>query len=107
MMCWEKAYTEAKFTLFQSIVQIRNVIQSNENTILVDRSAVINKNNETYVFIEKDGVAYKKNVVTGLDKGDKIEIKSGITASDNIIVKGQTYLSDNEQVIVTVSEEEE
>lgn len=68
------------------------------NSVVLDRDAVVSKNNEDYVFIEKDGVAVKTNVVMGIDDGETVQILDGINIGDNIILKGQTYLKDGDSV---------
>lgn len=70
------------------------------NSIVLDRDAVVSKNNEDYVFIEKDGIAVKTNVVMGIDDGETVQILDGINLGDNVIVKGQTYLKDGDVVKV-------
>ena len=73
------------------------------NSVVLDRDAVISKNNEDYVFVEKDGVAVKTNVVMGIDDGETVQILSGVNLGDNVIVKGQTYLKDGDSVkVVTI-----
>lgn len=70
------------------------------NSVVLDRDAVVSKNNEDYVFIEKDGIAIKSNVVMGIDDGETVQILNGINLGDNVIVKGQTYLKDGDVVKV-------
>lgn len=70
------------------------------NSVVLDRDAVVSKNNEDYVFIEKDGIAVKTNVVMGIDDGETVQILDGISLGDNVIIKGQTYLKDGDVVKV-------
>ncbi|MEA5085051.1 MAG: efflux RND transporter periplasmic adaptor subunit [Lachnospiraceae bacterium] len=70
------------------------------NSVVLDRDAVVSKNNEDYVFIEKDGIAVKANVVMGIDDGETVQILEGINLGDNVIVKGQTYLKEGDVVKV-------
>lgn len=73
------------------------------NSVVLDRDAVVTKNNEDYVFIEKDGVAVKSNVVMGIDDGETVQILDGVDIGDIVIVKGQTYLKDGDSVkVVTI-----
>ncbi|MGL4791109.1 MAG: efflux RND transporter periplasmic adaptor subunit [Anaerotignaceae bacterium] len=72
--------------------------EKGHNSIVVDRDAVITKNNETYVFVAENGVAVQKNILMGIDDGVSVQILSGIEENDNVIVKGQTYLKDGDLV---------
>lgn len=69
-----------------------------ENTIVIPRSCVITKNDETYVFTEENGVAKQVIVATGIDDGENIEITDGLSVGMNVISKGQTYLADGDPV---------
>ncbi len=71
-----------------------------EDTIVLPRNIVISKNNETYVYIEENGIAKKIYVSLGVDNGNEIEIVEGIEEGMNVIIKGQTYLSDGDNVEV-------
>ena len=76
-----------------------------EAAISVPRNAVIDKNGEKYVFVEKNGIVSKRVVFTGIDTGDYIEITSGLSENEHVVTKGQTYLSDGDEVLVSNSEE--
>lgn len=72
--------------------------ESAENTIVLPRSCVIEKDNEIYVYIEENGKAKKVLVTTGIDTGENIQITSGLEEGMNVVTKGQTYLSDGDTV---------
>ncbi|MEY8319507.1 efflux RND transporter periplasmic adaptor subunit [Lachnospiraceae bacterium 46-61] len=72
--------------------------ESAENTIVLPRSCVIEKDNEIYVYIEENGKAKKVLVTTGIDTGENIQITSGLEEGMNVVTKGQTYLSDGDVV---------
>jgi HlyD family secretion protein len=63
------------------------IIQTNENVLLVPATSVVEKENETYVWAIKNGVANKVNVQTGLSSINEIEIISGVNEGDSIIVR--------------------
>lgn len=72
--------------------------QRNENALLIPSDAVILKNGETTV-ITLDGKMPVVNVVeTGIDNGTQVEIVSGIKAGDKVVVSGQQYVKEGEEV---------
>lgn len=81
------------------------VSQQSDNTIVVPINTVIEKNDKKYVFTVTDNVANLKEVTTGLDDGNNIEITSGIETGEKVVVKGQSYLDDKEKVNVVSSGE--
>ncbi len=87
--------------------EIHFVESQKDNTIVVPRSTVIENESEKYIYVVSDGKAIKKVVVTGVDNGESIEILQGAEMGDNIIVKGQAYVTNGEDVNVVNGKEEE
>lgn len=80
--------------------KIHFVESEKKGTIVVPRNTVLENETEKYVFVIEDGKAVKKTVETGIDNGDQIEIISGVDFGENIIVKGQSYVTDGDEVNV-------
>ncbi|MDD4843596.1 MAG: efflux RND transporter periplasmic adaptor subunit [Anaerotignum sp.] len=72
-----------------------------EDAVVLPREAVLTKNGETYVFIVEGDVAKKTPVTTGIDTGETIEITSGLPVGTQVVTRGQTYISDGEQVEIS------
>ena len=66
------------------------------NSVVVERDVVISKNNEDYVFINRDGVAVKAIVSLGIDDGTVVQILRGVEEGDLLVVKGHKYLNDGD-----------
>lgn len=60
--------------------------------------AVIIKGGKRVVAIITDDKALFKEVVTGLDDGAFVEIQSGVTANDVVVIEGQHYLEEGDPV---------
>lgn len=75
-----------------------------ENTYAVKTEAVKEKDNIKYVFVISGDIATEKEVATGLDTGSYIEIISGLTEGDKVIVKGQDYITDGSKIKVVRGE---
>jgi RND family efflux transporter MFP subunit len=73
---------------------------TSENAITVTRNSVLHSNDEYCVYVENNGVVEKRIVTVGIDTGDRIEVTSGLSASDRVVSKGQTYLKDGDEVYV-------
>lgn len=74
------------------------------NTIVIPRSAVITKNEESFVYIDENGVAKQVIVTLGIDSGENIEILDGLTEGMNLITKGQTFVADGDAVNVVAKD---
>jgi len=74
-----------------------------EETFVVSSNTVLQQEgtNVRYLFVEKNGVASRHNVIIGKRFDEKIEIISDeISAGDRIIVEGQSKLMDGDKVKV-------
>ncbi len=75
-----------------------------EKTLAVKTEAVKEKDDIKYVFVADGDAAVEKVVTTGLDTGMYIEIKSGLTEGDKVIVKGQDYITNGSKIKVVRGE---
>jgi len=75
-------------------------IDKAEDTLVIDSNAVLDKDERKVVYIVLEDKAYEKEVQIGLDTGDQVQITSGLSQGDMVIVEGQHYVSDG--VVVKV-----
>lgn len=82
------------------MAEVSFTMESSNDTIVLPRNAVIEKDGETYVYVVENGAAKKVAVELGIEANDTIEITSGLADGDAVVTKGQTYISDGEEVRV-------
>ncbi len=70
------------------------------DAIVIPFYSVISRNNEQYVFIEKDGVVQKKNVKLGIMEGWLVQVTEGLAAGDRLLVEGHRDVEDKQKVKV-------
>lgn len=75
-----------------------------DSAIVVKSSAVLDKNGNKIVYVLQENKAVEKIVSVGLDTGDLVEIKSGLKVGEEIIVKGQHYVENDQTVKVVRGE---
>lgn len=75
-------------------------INPKENIVAVESDSLIEEGTKTYVFLEQDELAEKREVVTGIDSGEYTEIVSGLKIGDTVLVKGQNFVEDGTKVKV-------
>lgn len=80
--------------------QIYFAKSTSDAAVIVPRDAVIEDTDGSYVFVKNGDVCKKVDVTTGIDTGTTIELTSGVTINDKVIVKGQTYLADGDKINV-------
>lgn len=87
------------------MAEVRFTAESADDAIVLPRNTVIEKDDETYVYIVEGDKAKKVIVTLGIDTGENIEIVSGLKDGDTVVTKGQTYISDGETVTIANAEE--
>ena len=70
------------------------------DTIVVPRNTVLESAESKYVYVLENNKAVRRDVETGIDNGNEVEIVSGVSFGETIIVKGQSYVNDGEEVNV-------
>lgn len=76
------------------------VKDSKKDALYLPPAAVLSKNGERYVYVAVDGKAVYREVATGITGDGIVEILSGVKEGEEVIVRGQHYLSDGETVRV-------
>ena len=73
-------------------VNVEIITDLHRAAISIPQSAVLNDGGKTVVFVA-DGEGYKRRVViTGIQSGDRVEIRDGLNAGDKVVVKGNYLL---------------
>lgn len=80
------------------IVRVDIIRQSFKNVMVVDMYAVIDKDGQKIVYINKNGIAEERNVITGDMIGSKVIIISGLEPGDELITSGQQFLSNGASI---------
>jgi membrane fusion protein, multidrug efflux system len=71
-----------------------------ENSISIPFYSVISRNDEQFVFIERDGIAEKRNVSLGIMEKWLVEITKGLQSGDRLIIEGHRDIEDGRKVKV-------
>lgn len=71
-----------------------------EKAIVVPLDSVLYDENSPYVFIAKDGVAKRQDLVLGIRNENLVEVHQGIAKDDLVITKGKERLTDGAEITV-------
>ncbi len=74
-------------------------IDRHENSILVPIRSIVRRPAGKVVYQIEDNIALQRPVITGQRQGNLIEIISGLTGDERIIVDGAGFLSDGAKVV--------
>lgn len=70
------------------------------SSLIVSRQAVFERNGKKYVFKLEGDIAKQVEITTGTGTSDEIEVTSGLSEGDTVVVKGQTLLHDGAKVSI-------
>jgi RND family efflux transporter MFP subunit len=79
-----------------------------DDVMVIPRESVLIDEGVPIVYTAENGRASRKEIETGIDSGYEIQILSGLSLGDELIVKGQTYIKDGTSIqVINLSAEAE
>lgn len=76
------------------------VLKEKKNAMIIPFDAVLGLDDQ-YVYVNRGNKAAAKHIVTGIQQDDNIEVISGLTPSDEVVVVGQRLLEEGTKVLPT------
>ncbi len=76
------------------------VLKQKNNAMIIPFDAVLGLEDQ-YVYVLDGNKAKAKHITTGIQQDDNVEVTSGLTASDEVIVVGQRLLEEGTKVLPT------
>lgn len=70
----------------------------NDNTVVIPTEAILTSGDTQYVYVVENGAAKYVEVTTGITGSGVTQITSGLTAGEQLVTLGQSYLSDGAAV---------
>lgn len=74
-----------------------------DESILIPKRAIVEEDGESFVFINEGEKAIRRLVELGYEDGDAVEVRSGVSVGDKIIVAGQGKLKDGDKTRIVSS----
>jgi HlyD family secretion protein len=79
-------------------VEVRILVHELHAVLVIPRGAVNFDNGEHFVFVVKNGVVSRRTVRIGIASADKYELISGVSPSDQVVVRTESELQDGMKV---------
>ncbi|MCL1816543.1 MAG: efflux RND transporter periplasmic adaptor subunit [Clostridiales bacterium] len=73
--------------------------QHKEGVIIIPVAALMTRGGKTQIAVLSGELPYVREIETGLNNGDIIEVVSGLLAGETVITKGQHYIVEGEAVL--------
>jgi len=72
---------------------------NNPQAIVIPRSAIVFRNNQSYVFLADGDTAKLTEIKLGKSQGEMVEIYSGLNVGDKLIYQGVSLLNDGSKLL--------
>lgn len=87
-----------KVGMFPSVVLHTETV---EDALIIDRASILYEGSQAYVYtIDNQDVTRRKNITLGLVVEDLVQVTSGLSSDERIVIQGQTLLTDGVTVRV-------
>lgn len=87
--------------------RVEIVLRSNPQAILVPLSAILTQEDKDFVFVVKEGKAYRRSIKKGLVKDAVAEVIQGLAPGELVVISGQSLLKNGGTVRVVAKQEKE
>jgi len=77
------------------------VIDRSENVIIIPKNVVQTARNRKFVYVVERNMAIVRNIQTGIEDDENVEVLSGLVENDQLIIRGYETLRENSRVKVT------
>ncbi|MDR0575942.1 MAG: efflux RND transporter periplasmic adaptor subunit [Tannerella sp.] len=74
------------------------VVDKADSVIIIPKDVVLSSRNRKYVYIVEKNTAIVRNIKTGLEDEDYIQVTEGLNENDNLVVRGYETLRENSRV---------
>ncbi|MDR2914997.1 MAG: efflux RND transporter periplasmic adaptor subunit [Tannerella sp.] len=76
------------------------VVDKADSAIIIPKDVVLSSRNRKYVYVVEKNTAIVRNIKTGLEDEDNIQVTEGLNENDNLVVRGYETLRENSRVKV-------
>ncbi|MDR1097136.1 MAG: efflux RND transporter periplasmic adaptor subunit [Tannerella sp.] len=76
------------------------VVDQADQVIIIPKDVVLSSRNRKYVYIVEKNTAVVRNLKTGLEDEDHVQITEGLNENDNLVIRGYETLRENSRVKV-------
>ncbi len=74
------------------------IVDKSENTIVIPKEIVMNRGRRKSVFVVERGIARQREIRTGLEDKNNIEVLDGLKLEEQLVTRGYETLRDNSKV---------
>ncbi len=94
-LSFRKSYPQLKAGMF---ALAKLITEEKTDVVQIPTDCVIYRFGKSYVYVIEDDIAYEREILTGIEIDNRIEILEGIAEDDLVVYQGQSLLNDETKV---------
>jgi membrane fusion protein (multidrug efflux system) len=75
--------------------------EKHENALVIPKQALVSEDDQTAVYVVRDGEVSQRAIEVGIESGDLVEILGGLEGNEEIVVVGHSGLRDGSKVLAS------
>ena len=79
-------------------VRVDIVVEEKKDIFVISSDAILEQDGNKYVFIAEGSKAFLRNVILGLQESDQVEIMSGLSENEQVVILGKERLKDGSAI---------
>lgn len=79
-------------------VETRIIKGKKENVIVVPKKCISFQSGKTYVYVNNNGIAEKRELITGMNEEDNVEVLEGLKEGESLVIVGVESLKDKSRI---------
>lgn len=89
---------QEKMLLAGTFVNVEFLKPKVQKRLVIPRGAIIGSIQEPSVFVLNNGIAHIRAIKTGIENGENVEVKSGLTLNSQVVISGHINLKEGSKV---------
>ncbi|MGL4740244.1 MAG: efflux RND transporter periplasmic adaptor subunit, partial [Sarcina sp.] len=73
-------------------------VNSKEDVLVIPKDALIREEEKTFVYTVENGLSVKKEITLGAQNHKEVEVLSGLTESEQVVIKGKEFINGSNKV---------
>lgn len=79
-------------------VEVKIAVTKNPRALAVPKKALVYEQNQSWVFVFRQGQAFRRLIKTGISEGENLEVLEGLESGEKVVVVGVENLKDGMKV---------
>ena len=81
--------------------EVSIVVKEKKSALSIDEKSIMVEGEKKFIYTISENLAHKKEITTGIEDNNLVEVVSGLSKDDDVVILGKEYLSEDAEVIIS------